>query len=171
MCESRFGWRLHVLLCVVTSALCVPLLAGCGPRTATISGKVLYKGKPVGGGILSFTPVDAPTNRATTFIDEDGHYEITAQVGMNKITVDNRALEARHNPPATPPPSDLKLPPGVKVDSSAKAKAKHEAGKFVALPFRYFDPENTDLEYDVKGGTQTHDIVLNEGPTKKGIFQ
>jgi hypothetical protein len=33
-------------------------LAGCGPRTATVSGEVTYAGQPVGDGHITFTPAD-----------------------------------------------------------------------------------------------------------------
>src|SRR5207253_1129472 len=42
--------------------LLLPVLAGCGVRTGTVSGSVTYKDKPVPGGLVMFVPVDGGRN-------------------------------------------------------------------------------------------------------------
>jgi hypothetical protein len=149
------------------AALLLPLMAGCGPTTAKVSGQVLYQKKPVPGGILTFIPVDAPTHRANATLDEEGRYELTIQVGKCKIIVDNRELQPFSPGAPIKPPPGLNLPPGVKIDSSPKPPARQTPGKYLPIPMRYYDQDMTDLEYEVKPGPQTHDITLNEGPIRR----
>src|SRR5437870_6554708 len=69
--------------CMRCLALLLILLAlGCGSKqkfdTAEVSGTVLFKGKALPGGEVTFAKVDGIAVNAV--IDEDGHYTISAPI-------------------------------------------------------------------------------------------
>src|SRR6516225_9304426 len=86
---GRFRFRFATSSGIV---LILALAAGCGGR-GTVSGQVLYKGKPVPGGWVTFRPVDASANTVNARIDQNGHYEATLPTGEVKIAVDNSRPE------------------------------------------------------------------------------
>jgi hypothetical protein len=123
---------------------------------------VIYKEKPVPGGLVTFRPVAPGHNPVNTYLDEEGRYELRVPVGEVVITVDNRELE----PQGKGPPPSL---PGVKLPPiPAKGEAPQEnpsavqwpPGKYVQIPEKYARDEETDLKYTVKSGSQTHNIEL-----------
>jgi hypothetical protein len=127
-------------------------LAGCGPATGSISGKVTYKDKPLPGGMVTFFAADKKSQ--TAVIGTDGTYTIDrVAVGPAKIAV---------LPPAAPP----KMPPGMKMDAGKMGGAPEggspppSADKPVSLPPKYQDPEKSELTYTVTAGKQEHDIPL-----------
>jgi len=131
------------------------LAAGCSGggggskfATAEVSGKVLFKGKPLPGGSVSFLPDKTGGVAATATIDEQGNYKITAPVGPVRISVDNRMLQQKA------PHGHILKRPGADDPSLIK-------GQYVALPEKYYSPDSSGLTYTVEGGTQTHDITLN----------
>jgi hypothetical protein len=140
------------------------LAAGCGAGQATVSGKVLFNGKPLPGGWLTFRPIDPSKNSVTAQIDENGHYEVVLPAGDVKIAVDNREWE-----PAVPAKSVL--PPGVKlpvapkttVDAPAATSAPSKPpGSYVPIPAKFYDADSSGLKFTVVSGkSQTHDIELN----------
>jgi hypothetical protein len=107
--------------------------AGAGPKTGNVSGRVLFQGKPLAPGWVTFHSKDEREFSATLL--EDGTYEITGvPVGAARVTVGTfRDLR---------PPF---LPPGPKG---------------VALPQRYADAQKSGLTLEVLQGAQTHDIEL-----------
>ena len=80
---------------------------GCS-RRGTVSGQVLFNGKPLPGGTVKFNPVDTRYNPATATIDESGNYQVTVPVGEARISVDNRALKHEDAGPIgiAPPPTE-----------------------------------------------------------------
>jgi hypothetical protein len=96
-----------------------------------VSGRVLYNGKPLPGGRVTFVTADGFAS--TAVIDETGNYTIKSRVGEVGIGVDNRMLRERGN------------------------KIK---GRFVQIPAKYSTPDTSGLKYKVKKGHQTHDIEL-----------
>jgi hypothetical protein len=128
--------------------------AGCGGSKGTVSGKVYYKDAPLKGGNVTF--VNADKQSYLVAIQEDGSYSIEkVPPGEIKIAVETASLKPpnsyvlRNKPPAdaggsyTPP------------DYEARAK------RFVPIPDRYSNPDQSGLQYTVKGGKQTFDIKLN----------
>ena len=79
---NPFAWRPALGLL----ALLVPLgVAGCG-STGQVTGRVTYKGQPLGSGLVAFHWADATR---TSAIDADGHYTIQkAPLGPARITVE-----------------------------------------------------------------------------------
>jgi hypothetical protein len=130
-------------------------LAGCGPASGTISGKVSYKGAILKGGNVSFVSADGKIAKSSP-IAEDGSYSIEKMpVGTVKISVETKTLEqaakARRN---DPPPGQTR--PGDKTQSDPAEAAK----RYVPIPEKYADPNTSELTYTVTSGTQPHDIEL-----------
>ena len=145
------------------SAACVLVyLVGCGPRTGVVSGEVVYKGKPVPGGLLTFRPVDESQNSASYELAKDGKFKIELPVGEMQICIDNREFEPR---PATLPamPPGMSLPPDVLKSMQASSKESSKVSdRWVKLPEKYYDIGTSGLKITVKGGEQTETIEFTE---------
>jgi hypothetical protein len=125
----------------------VSLALGCsGPKeTGEISGKVTYRGEKLSGGTVGFIADDGREIK-TAQITAEGAYKIAkVPVGQAAITV------------VTPPP-DFEEQLG-KDKSSLKPTAKPDA-PVVSIPKKYSKPSSSGLTYQVKSGSQTHDINL-----------
>lgn len=134
------------------------LMTGCGKgqhsvEHTEVSGKVLFGGKPLPGGKVTFITVDGGF-ASTGTIDENGNYQIKAPVGEVEIGVTNRMLQSKVGAKGKP--------------LLAKTEAKeHQAlkGRWVKIPTQYEDPHASGLKYTVKQGAQTHDIELSANPS------
>jgi hypothetical protein len=158
---------LRLSCCAVSLGLLI-LSAGCGlrPRSvehAEVTGKVLYQGKPLPGGTVSFVAVNGAF-AFTGAIDENGQYEVKAPVGEVMIGVDNRML--RSGPTQGDGSKEVKtlrqkMEGEDQKDQPSKGRLK---GRYVAIPKSYTDPTTSGLKYTVKLGPQTHDIELSANP-------
>jgi hypothetical protein len=150
--------------------LLLPVLAGCGSDQNKVSGRVKFDGKPLPGGLVTFQPTDPQARAVTTFLDEEGNYEVVLPRGEVRISVDNRELAPRGPGSGGMPPD---LPPGVKnFDKKAQPKPPEVAptrppGKYVAIPEPYYEIESAGLTYLVEPGEQKHDIELLKVPKGK----
>jgi hypothetical protein len=157
---QRAGRRLAVPVGILLS---LPLVGGCGSSEGKLSGQVLYQGKPLPGGRLTFRPADPRLNSVSVPISAEGTYEATLPVGDVTICVDNRELQ-----PASRPPGEKRLPPGVKLPPPDKTdeappprnEPSRTAGTYVPIPEKYYEAENSGLKHTVKGGAETHNIEL-----------
>ncbi len=153
------------------------LLAGCGsllglmtmiggcskPPDSTdhieVTGKVLFKGKPLPGGQVNFVAVKGGF-ASSGHIDENGNYKIMAPIGEVTITVSNSMLHSRKGAAAKGPgaPKDIPHP------KQSVAEDQPIKGEWVQIPSRYEDSATSDLKYTVTPGPgpQTHDIVLSD---------
>lgn len=128
-----------VTLCI--GLISVIAVSGCGSKgpvriPAPVSGKVLYKGKPLTKGMVTFqSETGAP---GIGQIKSDGTYSLTAIVGSNTVMVVNREPDPG---PLAPGPERAKL---------AAAKAKAEADQTV-VPNEYSTPASP-LKFEVKKG-------------------
>jgi hypothetical protein len=162
MSPSRgIGKPVFRLACCCLSLELLTLMVGCGknPRAAEhveVSGKVLFQGKPLPGGQVTFVAVNGGFASSGT-IDENGNYKINAPVGEVEIGVTNRMLQSIRRPKALPHPEKA----GVKESQPMK-------GQWVKIPSHYEDPHTSGLTYTVKSEPQTHDIELsaNSGPAR-----
>jgi outer membrane biosynthesis protein TonB len=115
-------------------------------ETASVSGQVTYKGKPVTGGVIVF--VAGKTSVAGT-IAPDGTYNVEKLMpGDYKVAVDTEAL---------------KLPAGGAGGKAPPAGApapKPPAGTYVAIPAKYRSADTSALALKVEAGKQTFDIEL-----------
>jgi hypothetical protein len=141
----------------------VILSFGCGkdPHTTEygeVSGKVIFQGKPLPGGDVSFIAVKGAFASSGP-IEEDGSYKIKAPLGEVQIGVNNRKLAPR-DPTRGPPKERLRATPRgmIKVDDQPKK------GRYVPLPAAVADPATSGLRYTVKPGSQTYDIELSKVP-------
>lgn len=140
------------------------LITGCGgvrkgEEQAEVSGRVLFQGKPLPGGRVSFVAVNGGIANSD-FIDENGNYKIKAPIGDVKVGVDNSMLEPKRFGGGGPPKGlNHPRPPG------QEAQEKPIKGQFVRIPEQYKDPSTSGLSYTVKKGAQTHDIELSNNPT------
>lgn len=138
---------------------------GCG-RTGAISGTVTYKGKPLPGGIVAF--LGQKNTVLISQIKPDGSYLIeNIPVGEAQITVEtypppvvsplmrgNAQQNIRHMP--------AEMAAKVEQESPAmKEPSKAEQGGYVKIPDRYRLPDQSELKYTVKAGSQTYDIKLD----------
>jgi hypothetical protein len=135
-------------------ALSAALLTGCGgsSKTAVVSGKVSYKGRPVTGGTIKFIPADnGPPSLGP--INPDGTFSFggvpfgTMQIGIDTESVRN-AARADYTKTG-------KAPPGTQMPPSTPHAA------YVPLPKKYADPKTSGLTWDLKRGNLTKDIDLN----------
>ena len=139
------------------------LLTGCGKRNphavehAEVSGKVLFAGKPLPGGRITFRAANG-TFAASEVIDENGNYKISAPVGDVKIAVDNTMLRMKGKGGGPPKGMKAPRPPG------AEKEAKPITGRYVNIPSQFMDPDASGLTYTVTGGAQTHDVELSDKP-------
>lgn len=120
------------------------MVGGCGGSSGTISGKVLYQGKPLPGGYVNFMSEDAKAVIKTSEIGDDGSYSVSGMpVGSAKISV--QGLAARN----------LATVPGQGGGKGSVPKQKE-----VYVPPEYGNTETSGLKYDVKSGKQPYDIKL-----------
>src|SRR5947208_12207104 len=70
--------NLRLRRCLLVLALCAATL-GCGggsSKTAGVSGRVTYKGKPVAKANVSFTPTEGAGRAASGLTDGNGYYTL-----------------------------------------------------------------------------------------------
>jgi hypothetical protein len=141
-----------LLLCLIVLAV------GCGgPRRSvehvTVTGQVLFKGKPLPGGRVTFVTTQGAF-ASTGDIDEQGNYKVTAPAGEVKIGVDNQMLSPRSKGAPASAAKGAGRPNG--------AEATLPKGTYVAIPRKYTDPETSGLTYTVTKGQTSHNIDLGE---------
>jgi hypothetical protein len=124
---------------------------GCGRSTATLSGTVTYRGRPVTSGEVVFLAADGRA-AAHAPIDPDGRYTVQGvPPGEARVAVDNA------------PPSWYatfsRLPATLANDPEVR-EARAQAARYVPTPPRYRDPNQSGLTHTVEKGSQTYDIAL-----------
>ena len=129
--------RILGILLVVAAAV----LAGCDskPVTGTVSGNVSYAGKAIPAGTITFVSESKGNPTASSPIN-DGAYQVQIVVGAAKISVTTPA------PAAAPPP-------GIPDAGGASVKS-------IAIPPQYGSTTTSNLSFEVKPGTQKHDVDL-----------
>ncbi len=142
--------------CGLILCVCVILLtAGCGSKGA-VSGKVLYQGKPVSAGTVSFVLEGGGV--LSSPIREDGTYTIqNVPPGEVKITVETTSAR----PPSVQERPGQKAPEFMmKYVKEKDSKLAERAKRYVPIPEQYSDPAKSNLTYVVKSGKQEHDIDM-----------
>ena len=117
---------------------------GCGgKKTATVSGKVTYRGQPVPMGAIYFNGLDSQL--AMGILQNDGSFTAT-DVPLGEVKATVRAQD-----------------PGVytqQMRSPGGAAPQASPAAFVAVPPRYADVNTTDLVYTIAGDTQDLEVIL-----------
>jgi hypothetical protein len=162
--RSRFVGCFGVLLLLLAAA-------GCGSGEGTVSGRVLYNGKPLPAGRVTFRPADPRQNSVSAELDEQGAYQVVLPTGEVKVSVDNREWE--------PPPAAItgRMPPGLPPDvqkalgggrpdqpppKPPENAPRRSTGRYVKIPDRYYAIETSGLQFTVARGEQKHDLELKE---------
>jgi hypothetical protein len=154
------------------------VVSGCGD--ATVSGRVLFDGRPLPGGRLTFLPADSSRGSIPSEISDQGNYQAVLPRGKIRVTVDNRELQGQGSQEGgsvnTKLPKDLPLSPEVKklIAGVKDQKAPDDApkppssrptkltGTYIQIPEKYYFSDKAGLEFTVEGGTQEHDILLTQ---------
>jgi hypothetical protein len=158
MKDAHQGRRIRFAVLGVSLVLCLAT-TGCGGN-GSVSGKVSYKGEPLGGGSVLFVSTEG-RGSASTEIGPDGQYSIDKiAAGPVKISVETKSAKPVKGPPrgAMPTPPAGAMPKD--IDPSKYNQPSQPKGKYVAIPENYADPEKSGLTYTVTGGSQPHDIDL-----------
>jgi hypothetical protein len=137
--------KIKRLLFLAAALLAGTVIAGCGGGHASVSGEVRYNGRPLPSGTITFLGQSGHKRVAAADIS-DGKYTIPdLEAGPAKVTV------------VTLPPSRGGKPP---TGKAIEAPVQVPAGKYVAIPYRYANPDHSGLGHDVTSGTQTKDFDL-----------
>jgi hypothetical protein len=160
--RTPFHRRLFVLLLGLSAV-------GCGSK-GNISGKVLYDGKSLPAGIVTFVPTSGQ-GAFSSRLGPDGSYSLEkVPTGPVKIAVKAfpriRNRGGRLKPMADAVKSGklilsderrAKMAKGMKEKLEA-ALGPEEAG--VSVPPQYWDADKSGLQYIVTSGSQTHDVEI-----------
>jgi hypothetical protein len=170
---SRRSLGLAVVIAILGSL-------GCGKiKMVNVSGQVTYNGKPVPGGLITFRPADPKQNSVSAELDEQGNFSVILPSGEVSVLIDNRELAPRPAWTFSGVPPGLKLPPEVVAKlGSAKGKAEpppeidptktadaprpKSSGRYLRIPEKYHDLEQSGLKFTVEGGNQTKNIELTD---------
>ncbi len=146
----------HPGLCLV-GAVCLALLAtGCGRGRGDVSGTITFGGEPIPWGRVFFHS-EGDNNEVLHSRIVNGHYRIlNCPAGPVKIGVES------FRAPSLQTGGDVEMAKGFKtlIQDREEFLPPELAGKYVIIPPRYADAEQSGLKYDVSRGSQTHDISL-----------
>lgn len=154
---------------VTTGLALALLLSGCGgggegaakrEKTLPVSGKVTYRGQPVTGATVTFSPGQDPNRKAGFAVtDDNGNYTIGTYVvgdgaieGTYFVTV-SKAMPTTVRQPDPPedqyvPPEDM---PPVKTGPPVQM-----------IPAKYATSTSSGLTFEVKVGNDKFDIELKD---------
>ena len=129
-------------------AVCLAL-AGCsrGPRFCDVKGKVVYDGKPLPGGTVQITD-EADTQMVFADLTIDGEFNVTrAPAGPVRFVVRTDSVKTLLDPKI----AKMLQQKGV---AAVAPDPKVKGNKYVAIPTRYGDRNQTDLKFDLKPDEQ-----------------
>ena len=137
--------------------LSVFFVAGCGqvaheiPDTgATLEGAITLNGKPIP---LALIIVRSENATSDFVVREEGKYKVpSVPLGLVKIGVDTEAM--RGEVISRSMANAYKGPDGKIKEEQAKKL------KFIPVPIKYADPDTSGLEFEIKKGSNTCDIIL-----------
>jgi hypothetical protein len=114
------------------------MFTGCGdPNMAYVSGKVLIDGQPAPESlIVQFQPLDKNGSPSSSFTDKNGNYELWFSKTVKGAQIGNNKITVIQQQNENMPQQKM-------------------------LPFLASFNKNTPLTYEVKGGRQTYDIVID----------
>jgi hypothetical protein len=158
-----FSARLLVRLFSLVVFLSALALAGCGPRTGSVSGKVTYKNAPLPSGTITFIGGKGDTSQWST-IAADGSYQVNnVPVGTAKVTIETTAPNSLPGLGAggVKPPTVPGVPPPPDSSSLGGGDAA-KPGAYVQIPPKYKDPDQSGLSMEVKSGKQEKNWDLGQ---------
>jgi hypothetical protein len=150
---KRFGTRWRHLAGVLGLALLAPL-AGCGPSTGTVTGKVTYQNEPVASARVNVGPV------ASELTGNDGTYKVTGvPVGDVEVTV---LLPTTSVGMPMIPTGSGGVPPGKEGQGSGGFRPTQPNPSTASIPQelveKYRDPKTSGLKLTVKTGENSFPI-------------
>jgi hypothetical protein len=138
--------RVFARLFVVVSILA--LGCGGGGGESTVTGTVRHKGKPLGNGYVLLRFDNGNEVNGTIAIDGSGSYTVkTPFTGHAKIAV------------GSPKPADPSKTKG-RGDTPVDPSTLPDPAKWVSIPDKYADPDQSGKETTIKSGTNSLDIDL-----------
>jgi hypothetical protein len=152
--------------------IAVLLLGGCSKvQQGSVSGKVVYKGQALPGGIVMFWPKggDGPPVKAT--IKEDGSYAAQIPVGEAAITVETESLAGKpaaaaprmsregKQIPGGPPP-EIAAEIQERMKQSGKGEGTGPSPNYVRIDPKFGSPQKSGLKLTVESGEQQYDIEM-----------
>jgi hypothetical protein len=143
--------RHRIIVACLLATLACPLSGGCGSRTATVSGRVTFRGKPVNNGSVIVYCSDKQIVRGN--LGTDGTYTIpNVPYGSSTVTVQSHSRV----------PAGLRMAQNLPPSSGGPVQPIVEHGDTlpVALPQKYSVPEESGLRVVVEDGPVTFDIDL-----------
>ncbi|HBI46734.1 MAG TPA: hypothetical protein DDY78_28355 [Planctomycetales bacterium] len=137
------GRRAGVALFFLAAAAFASL--GCGGGRGNVSGEVKYSGQPLAAGDITFIFEDGEKQQVHADVI-DGKYTLPpTQTGKAKVTITATAPNTAHGP----------LPAGATVTGPSVSPEK-----YVPIPQKYSNLDQSGLTYDVKGGDQKKNFDL-----------
>lgn len=133
---------------IFAASLLLPLLAGCGESTLTVTGLVKLENKVLSAGTVTFENAEKKAVKSS-IISKDGSYSVAMPAGKCKITV------------TVPPTGDM--PGGVTMDPSkmgAAGKVEVKGTEVIDVPAKYKDMKSTPLSFAVEPGQTTFNIEM-----------
>lgn len=140
--------------------------SGCGEKTGTVSGKVLYRGKPAAGAHVNFVPDKGYPLAA--LVGDDGAYLIRGlPYGSYKVTVQGAGeSEGERTELDNMRKASFESGKGQQgFDEMMKQKAaaaKKAAATGPTLPIKYREVNTTPLVFNVIGSDGTYDFELKD---------
>ena len=139
----------HYLLLL---ALITVLGCGGGSKTASVTGRITYKGKPVPKGNVSFTPVQGATRAAAGLTDENGNFT------LGSLSANDGALPGSYRVSIIARGPD-RAPKAGEVGSGMPGEMM--PGDPI-IPTKYFAPDSSGLTFEVKKGSNRADFDLKD---------
>ncbi len=131
------------------------VISGCGQPRGNVSGEVKFKGEPLPTGRITFLCKEGKHEVFSGLIDK-GKFEIlNIPAGPSVVTV------ATYKPglKVAAPPGFGKMHPPADSDAPPPPPPPPD-GKFVEIPRKYSQPDQSPLTYIVQSGDQVHHIDL-----------
>jgi hypothetical protein len=141
-------------LCLLTVLLLSAWTAGCGSesKTASVSGRVTYKDKPVANANVSFTPAEGTTRAATGLTDSSGRFT------LGTFSISDGALPGKYRISVIARGPNRPLKPG---ETGSGMPGETMPGD-PTIPTKYFAPDTSGLTYEVKRGSNTVNLELKD---------
>ncbi len=130
--------------------------SGCGgdPGLGRVSGRITYKGEPVPGGTVFFSPEEAGKRGAQGPIDSDGNYT------LGTFDTGDGAPAGRHRVSVVAQGPDKPIP--AKMKGKMMEEDMQGTGDPL-VPRKYFSAESSGLTAEVVGGqSNTFDFELTD---------
>jgi hypothetical protein len=164
-----------ILLRLTLVGFLAVIVLGCSSRRDTgvlpnsLSGKVTYNGKPVGGGTVIFIGKDKQGKdiNVNAILQPDGSYSISGiPTGDHLVAVETQSVKPQES--AVIPGSkegqsyDKAQEQYMKMMKQKGATKEAAAPVYVKIPQKYASPKSSGLTVSVKEGANTKDFELKD---------